>query len=119
MFFDMYLVYFPYVSYIFPIYSLFFITSRVILGGYLETPIWPPRDKGTFLLLTSLRSAQETKVLCTSVTYKRLSTKKTTKFEQILTIYVKNHQMHVENFQGRHFLRKRSPCGNANTSHRG
>ena len=32
-------------------------------------------------------------------------------FDQILTIYVKNHQIHVENFQGRHFLRKKSPAG--------
>ena len=34
-----------------------------------------------------------------------------TKFAQILTIYVKNHQIHVENFQGRHFLRKKNPAG--------
>ena len=42
-----------------------------------------------------------------------------TKSDQILIIYVKNHQIHVEIFQGRHFLRKKSPCGNANTPHRG
>ena len=34
-----------------------------------------------------------------------------TKFEQILTIYVKNHQMHVKKIQGRHFLRKKNPAG--------
>ena len=27
-----------------------------------------------------------------------------TKSDQILTIYVKNHSIHVENFQERHFL---------------
>ena len=32
-------------------------------------------------------------------------------FEQILTIYVKNHQIHVEQIQGHHFLRKKSPAG--------
>ena len=31
-----------------------------------------------------------------------------TKLCQILTIYVKNHKMHVENFQGRHFPRKKN-----------
>ena len=30
-----------------------------------------------------------------------------TKSDQILIIFVKNHKMHVENFQGRHFLRKK------------
>ena len=33
------------------------------------------------------------------------------KFNQILTIHVKKHQIHVENFQGRHFLRKKAPAG--------
>ena len=33
------------------------------------------------------------------------------KFDQTLTIYVKNHQIHVEHFQGRHFLRKKTPAG--------
>ena len=30
-----------------------------------------------------------------------------TKSDQILTIYVKNHQIHVKKIQGRHFLRKK------------
>ena len=34
-----------------------------------------------------------------------------TKFDKILIIYVKNQQMHVDNIQGRHFLRKKNPCG--------
>ena len=34
-----------------------------------------------------------------------------TKFVQILIIYVKIHKTHVENFQGRHFLRKNKPAG--------
>ena len=42
-----------------------------------------------------------------------------TKFDQIWTIYIKNHQIHVKKFQGRHFPREKSPCGNVNTSHRG
>ena len=33
------------------------------------------------------------------------------KSDQILTIHVKNNQIHVGNFQGRHFLRKKSPAG--------
>ena len=33
-----------------------------------------------------------------------------TKSDKILTIYVKNHQIHIENFQGRHFLRKKIPA---------
>ena len=42
-----------------------------------------------------------------------------TKSDKIFTIYVKIHQIHDGNFQGRHFLRKKINCGNANTSHRG
>ena len=34
-----------------------------------------------------------------------------TKSDQILTIYVKNHQIHVEKIQGGHFLRKKNPAG--------
>ena len=33
------------------------------------------------------------------------------KFDQIYTIYVKHHQIHVKKIQGRHFLRKKSPAG--------
>ena len=33
------------------------------------------------------------------------------KFDQLLIIYVKNHKIHVGNFQGRHFLRKKNPAG--------
>ena len=29
----------------------------------------------------------------------------------MLIIYVKNHQMHAEKIQGRHFLRKKAPAG--------
>ena len=32
-------------------------------------------------------------------------------FSQILIIYVKIHQIHVANFQGRHFLTKKKPAG--------
>ena len=34
-----------------------------------------------------------------------------TNFDQILTIYVKNRQIHADNFQGRHFLKKKAPAG--------
>ena len=34
-----------------------------------------------------------------------------TKSAQILTIEAKNNSIHVENFQGRHFLRKKAPAG--------
>ena len=28
-----------------------------------------------------------------------------------MTIYVKIHKLHVDNFQGRHFIRKKNPVG--------
>ena len=34
-----------------------------------------------------------------------------TKSDQILIIYVKNHQIHVKKIQGRHFPRKKNPAG--------
>ena len=34
-----------------------------------------------------------------------------TKIDKILTISVNKYSMHVENVQGRHFLRKKKPAG--------
>ena len=34
-----------------------------------------------------------------------------TKSNQILTIYVKNHKIHVEKIQGRHFSENKAPAG--------
>ena len=34
-----------------------------------------------------------------------------TKSDQLLTIYVKIHEIHVKKIQGRHFLREKKPAG--------
>jgi hypothetical protein len=41
------------------------------------------------------------------------------KYDKIWAKYAKNNKMHVENFQERHFLKEKSPCGNANNIAKG